>query len=122
MEIHFDVEGQLCVDPVLSSLSIGVNWAHMGGIDRTVAMMAIAVDSIYGSVASMGLRLESMSVGLHNVELWAQVAPGVIQSVSVAILERISPVIQGRHADDGHRGHAAATHVTQVHIVLYGPA
>lgn len=93
MEIHFDVEGQLCVDPVLSSLSICVNWAHMGGIDRTVAMMAIAVDSINGSVASMGLRLESMSVGLHNVELWAQVAPGVIQSVRVAVLERISPVI-----------------------------
>jgi len=122
MEIHFDVEGQFCVDLVLSSLSIGVNWAHMGGIDRTVAMMAIAVDSINGSVASMGLRLESMSVGLHNVELWAQVAPGVIQSVRVAVLERISPIIHGRHADDRDRGYAAATHITQVHIVLYGPA
>lgn len=54
MEIHLDMERFFSVNPVLGPFSVGVNGTHMGGIDRTVALMAIAVDSIHWGIAPMG--------------------------------------------------------------------
>merc|ERR1711899_446765 len=91
----------------------------MGSIDLA-ALMAICIDAIYISITTLSFRLECMSVGLHDVKLWAQMASRIIQSVRIAELKWVSPVIQSWHANDRDRGHAAATHITQVNIVFYG--
>jgi len=52
MEIHFDVEWLLCVDPITSSFSIGIYRTHMGSIDLA-ALMAICIDAIYISITTL---------------------------------------------------------------------
>jgi len=59
-------------------------------------------------------------VCLHEVELWAQVAPRLVHLVGVAVVECISPVVHDWHANGREGGHTAAADIAQVHIVLDG--
>ena len=77
-EIHLHVEWLLRVNLVRGPFPVGVKGTYMRGIDRTVALMAPAVDPVHRGLASMGFRLEGIPVGLHDVKLRAQVASWII--------------------------------------------
>ena len=61
----------------------------------------------------MSIRSERVLVGLHEVELWAEV-PTFFRAVTV--LERIARVVNCRHEDSVERGEAATAGLAEVDV------
>ena len=59
-----------------------------------------------------------MPIGLHDVKLGTEVSARTTVFIGVAILEWVQPIVDSRHANDGHLGDAATANIAQVDVVL----
>lgn len=114
-ELSFDMEFVLCVDCILTTLSI-LALSMVENIESTLTTsITILVNSVDGIRALVSCSMEGMSIGLLNIELRAPVASNL---VGIAVLEWIVIVIDRRH-EDGVEGRDAATaYFAQVNIVF----